>query len=426
MSLLKDINIVAKTGEKQSYVVAGAILSCSFGDKFNRLKMPFSHGVYIKGKPQMNIMDYVPNVNIMPFGKCSSLSNPSVASATAANNGVLTPQPCTPMTTMPWIDGKTDVLVEGQPALLNKCTNCCLYAGIIKIEDDGQGLSLTMSKQAKPVNSRNGEGTILTKGSSLSETDSSVPSVGTLQNNENNNWNRKIAANWTINELMEKEKQATSEEKRQEYAREAENLRQRLRDSGVPEDQILQATSSYIPNSQVMEIAQANVEQRIKDDPLGFGLLTKGYQGGILIGSLLSKKSGRSSGVSNNKASTLERNRENGKLFEKELEKKLEEKQNVAGQVTIKTESGTKTRVDFIGIDKETGEIKITEGKSSQTAPLTKNQKKAFPEIETDGGIVVGKGKPPFTKGTKIPPTKIDIIRPQDLLDLFRKGKKDD
>lgn len=424
MSLIKGINIVAETGEKQSYVVAGAILSCSFGDKFNRLKMPFSHGVYIKGKPQMNIMDYVPNVNIMPFGKCSSLANPAVASATAANNGVLTPQPCTPMTTMPWIDGKTDVLVEGHPALLNKCTNCCLYAGIIKIEDDGQALSLTVSKQAKPVNSRDEVGTILTKGSPLSETNSLIPSVGTVQNNKSNNWNQKIAANWTINELMEKE--ATSEEKRQEYARKAENLRQRLRDSGVPEDQILQATSSYIPNNQVMEIAQANVEKRIKDDPLGFGLITKGYQGGILIGSLLSKKSRRTSGVSNNKASTLERNRENGKLFEKELEKKLEEKQNVAGQVTIKTHSGTKTRVDFIGTDKETGEIKITEGKSSKTAPLTKNQKKAFPEIETDGGVVVGKGKPPFTKGTRIPPTKIDIIRPQDLLNLFRKGKKDD
>ncbi|MGC5327305.1 DUF4280 domain-containing protein [Brevibacillus sp. SYSU BS000544] len=136
--LPKDVEIVSGSGDQQSYVVAGAILSCSYGDKINKLKTPFSHGVYIKNKAQMNINDYIPNVNIMPFGKCSSLQNPTVASATAANNGNLTPMPCVPAVIMPWISGKTDVLIENQPALLNKCTNMCMYAGTIKIEDDGQ------------------------------------------------------------------------------------------------------------------------------------------------------------------------------------------------------------------------------------------------------------------------------------------------
>lgn len=142
-----DIRIVESTGEQKSYVVAGAILSCSKGDKPNRLKMPFSHGVYIQNKAQMNIKDHVPNENIFPFGKCCSMQNPTVASATAANNGVLTPMPCTPMTTMPWIMGKDDKLIEGQPALLNKSMLSCLYCGVIKIEDDGQLLEGAYAKE---------------------------------------------------------------------------------------------------------------------------------------------------------------------------------------------------------------------------------------------------------------------------------------
>jgi len=65
-----------------------------------------------------------------------------------------------------------------------------------------------------------------------------------------------------------------------------------------------------------------------------------------------------------------------------------------------------------IGIDKETGTIRIQEYKGSETAPMTKNQKKAFPQIETTGGEVVGNGKGTFTGGTKIPPTNIELIRP--------------
>jgi hypothetical protein len=66
------------------------------------------------------------------------------------------------------------------------------------------------------------------------------------------------------------------------------------------------------------------------------------------------------------------------------------------------------------GTDKVTCEVKLTEAKSSQTAPLTKKQKVAHPEIEKSGGTVVGKGKPPFVGGTKIPPTKIDVERPKE------------
>lgn len=54
----------------------------------------------------------------------------------------------------------------------------------------------------------------------------------------------------------------------------------------------------------------------------------------------------------------------------------------------------------------------LTEAKSSSTAPLTKNQALAHPEIEKTGATVVGQGKPPYTGGTQIPPTKAKVVRP--------------
>jgi len=87
---------------------------------------------------------------------------------------------------------------------------------------------------------------------------------------------------------------------------------------------------------------------------------------------------------------------------------------SVETEITIKTADGTRTRVDAIGIDKDTQSISIQEYKSSETAPLTKNQEAAFPQIEESGGEIVGKGKGIFTGGTKVPPTTIQIIRPPE------------
>ncbi|GMA98776.1 hypothetical protein [Pelosinus sp. IPA-1] len=107
------------------------------------------------------------------------------------------------------------------------------------------------------------------------------------------------------------------------------------------------------------------------------------------------------------KAETLAKNRETGRAFEKEsLEKMQENNDNVVEQITVKTKSGTKTRLDGIGVDEKTGEVVIEEYKASPTAPLTKNQEIAHPEIAESGATVVGKGKEPFVGGTEIPPTK--------------------
>jgi hypothetical protein len=82
-------------------------------------------------------MDHKPNVNIAPFGMCMSMANPQVVAATSAAQGVLTPQPCLPMTQTPWTPGSPTVTVGGQPALNNTCTCMCLWAGTITISNPG-------------------------------------------------------------------------------------------------------------------------------------------------------------------------------------------------------------------------------------------------------------------------------------------------
>jgi hypothetical protein len=87
------------------------------------------------------------------------------------------------------------------------------------------------------------------------------------------------------------------------------------------------------------------------------------------------------------------------------------EQTGVVRQLTIRSDNNVKTRLDVAGRDAG-GNVKLTEAKSSATAPLTPNQKKAFPDIAQTGGTVVGQGKPGFPGGSRIPPTQVDVCRP--------------
>jgi hypothetical protein len=108
----------------------------------------------------------------------------------------------------------------------------------------------------------------------------------------------------------------------------------------------------------------------------------------------------------------LEKNKTRGREFEDEYYGDYSSTRTETGrEVTVKTKSGTRTRIDMVGREPD-GSISCVECKSSDTAPLTPNQKVAFPEIEESGAVVVGKGKPGFPGGTEIPPTKVDIVRP--------------
>lgn len=125
-------------GAGDSYVVNGAMTECTWGTMGSRLILPVSHGVFIKGKAQLNIMDFIPFYNVLPFGMCKSMANPAVVAIIAATQGSTRQVPCTPIVLTPWLKGKEDNLVENQQALLCSSMNMCLFCGLITINDDGQ------------------------------------------------------------------------------------------------------------------------------------------------------------------------------------------------------------------------------------------------------------------------------------------------
>ena len=124
-------------------VTAGAMLKCSFGAAPSKLIVLPTNNTTVE-TPAANILDHKPTVNIPPFGMCSSLANPSVASATAAAFGVLTPMPCVPVTPSPWVPGSPDILIANQPALNDSSKCMCNWGGVIQISSPGQG-STTIS-----------------------------------------------------------------------------------------------------------------------------------------------------------------------------------------------------------------------------------------------------------------------------------------
>ncbi|MDR2157590.1 MAG: DUF4280 domain-containing protein [Clostridiales Family XIII bacterium] len=118
-------------------VCAGAGLMCSFGTAPSTL-MVTSNTKVLTPAPAATIMDKNPMVNFPPFGMCTSLMNPTVASATAAALGVLTPMPCIPNTVAPWAPGSAKVIIGSYPALSNTSQLMCVYGGIVMITSPGQ------------------------------------------------------------------------------------------------------------------------------------------------------------------------------------------------------------------------------------------------------------------------------------------------
>jgi hypothetical protein len=93
--------------------------------------------IRVGGKPVASIADAAPMSNVGSFGMCTSLANPTVAAATAAALGVLTPQPCIPAPAGMWMcSGK--VRVGGKPVLTTDGTLTCSYGGTISIMNPGQ------------------------------------------------------------------------------------------------------------------------------------------------------------------------------------------------------------------------------------------------------------------------------------------------
>lgn len=161
---------------QKEYIVSGARITCtgcSAGDEpmdISYVVVPISHGVKIHGLPQLNIKDCTVE-NIKKFGCCHSKENPKVVEAakevlkeaeenrdkgltdrfmdwmTGASDKVETnvkdglaeccAAECIFENSGEWTDGKEDVLIEDNEALLGKCTLQCKYGGTIKLYTNG-------------------------------------------------------------------------------------------------------------------------------------------------------------------------------------------------------------------------------------------------------------------------------------------------
>lgn len=162
----------------KSYILHTALLVCdkayvSSMEDVNPsyIVLPYSHGESIHGLPQLNVDDYIVDENVLNFGICRSPKNPEVQKAARtildevkneskswtdklmdifvddSVNDVCDSEeslaaycagPCIPEFYQKWIDGKEDVLIDGSPALLGRCTLCCKYGGNITIQSSGQ------------------------------------------------------------------------------------------------------------------------------------------------------------------------------------------------------------------------------------------------------------------------------------------------
>lgn len=123
------------------FVTNGALLQCSFGVAPSPLTV-IGMRPMCGNMPMANIMDFAPMLNIKPFGMCRSLSNPTVASATAAAMGALTPMPCVPAITAPWAPGGQEKICM-LPALLDNCKCMCMWGGQISINFPGNAAMAT-------------------------------------------------------------------------------------------------------------------------------------------------------------------------------------------------------------------------------------------------------------------------------------------
>ncbi|NUQ72695.1 MAG: DUF4280 domain-containing protein [Polyangiaceae bacterium] len=118
-------------------VCAGATAMCSFGMAPSTVAvLPVK--MVMTGAPAGNIADCAPVMNIPPFGACMSIANPTVAAATAAALGVLTPMPCVPVPAGTWVPGSVKVILKGMPALDNAAKAMCAWGGVIQILVPGQ------------------------------------------------------------------------------------------------------------------------------------------------------------------------------------------------------------------------------------------------------------------------------------------------
>lgn len=119
-------------------VVNGATCTCMWGTAPCALTVNSQNKVMIGSVPAATIND-CSKMNLPGFQMCTSLANPTVAAATAAALGVLTPQPCTMIPAGTWVPAKPQIMVAGKPVLTSEATLLCGFgSGMISITNPGE------------------------------------------------------------------------------------------------------------------------------------------------------------------------------------------------------------------------------------------------------------------------------------------------
>src|SRR5947208_13019347 len=116
-------------------VCTGATLQCSFGTTPGSFT---ASSTRVTATTAAGVITEIAGSNIAPFGMCTSLTNPQVASATSAASGVLTPQPCMPVVSGPWTPGSLRVTVGAVAALDDASLCVCTWGGAITVSAAGQ------------------------------------------------------------------------------------------------------------------------------------------------------------------------------------------------------------------------------------------------------------------------------------------------
>ena len=115
-------------------VCTGASLQCSFGTTPSTFSATSTD---IEATTAAGVVTDISPSNVPPFGLCTSIANPQVASATAAASGTLTPQPCVPVL-QPWTPGASQVTVDSTPALDSSSQCSCAWGGVVTVASPGQ------------------------------------------------------------------------------------------------------------------------------------------------------------------------------------------------------------------------------------------------------------------------------------------------
>lgn len=113
-------------------VVQTAVCTCAFGAAPAVITVTSQQTVTICKMPAATILDGAAMSNVPTFGMCSNPANPTVAAATAAAMGVMTPMPCVPAT-VSWAPGCPTVTVCKRPLLNNTSKLMCAYGGVIQV-----------------------------------------------------------------------------------------------------------------------------------------------------------------------------------------------------------------------------------------------------------------------------------------------------